>query len=146
MSENPSKVIDGLLTCPLKVGSITVRPFTLASQLIFEKLKHRVISETNPKLSLFESTEMVFVLAGDPEEVNMAVLLGGDDWKVSVLRFADRLKPEDLKVAVALVIRQINTAYAASPAQTEKKSPVTMPSMTSSNKSAAETPLETAGH
>lgn len=141
MSQTPDIVIEALLAAPLRVegaGGIVVRPFNLQTQLVLEKIGHRILSEVRPTLSSLENAELLYALAGDPEEVCNAAFAGGPEWQMEVLHFARQIPVDRFAACMAAAIRQINAAFAPAP-HAEKKSPnpSLMPSSTASKDAAS---------
>lgn len=80
MTETPQVVRAALLSAPIRVAGLAIGPFSLQAQLILEEIGHPAVSEANPKLSSLQNAALIYVLAGDPEEVVEAAMHGQDSW------------------------------------------------------------------
>lgn len=131
---NPAVIRQAFLANPITVGSITLRPLTLATYMLLEEIESPLIEEAGTGVGEFSIRDMgaaVYVLSQPEETVMAAIEKGRPHFNRVVLKWAAKVPAPDLMALGQAVARQLADAMATVLPTSEKKSPGKDPENTS---------------
>ena len=153
MSKNPKIVVDAFLPDLLAIGETTLRPITMGTLLILEKIDSPLVNDAaiaaakrnkgkfTVKLSNDDVARVVFVLTHSGKE-SLVLLSGGRQaFDSAVYEFLDRIPVSDMPKLGGLITehfsRAFSTVIGGADDGAEKKTASAIPGMNSSDKTTA---------
>jgi hypothetical protein len=126
MAGNPKRVVRAFLPDSIRVGSVTLLPFTAGTVLLLEKLEHPLVDDQAKRdMTNEEVMSLLFVLTRPVKESNAVLNQGPEAFEEAVMEFASTIALRDLR-SVGEAVRKsfaeaVSTALPSGP--DEKKAP-----------------------
>lgn len=129
MAGNPKRVVRAFLPEPIRVGALTLQPFTAGTVLLLERMEHPLVAgdrvRRSRKMSNDEVMALLFVLSRPVKEAIALMNQGPESFDAAVVEFASTIPLSDLREVGAALRRSFQDAVAtATPSgPPEKKAP-----------------------
>lgn len=114
MTQNPTTAIDAILETDRRVGSLTVRPLTLARMALLE-LVHSPFVDTEQKFTYANMVPSAFVVCAPSSELKGYTSKNIEQMVEKSYEWADGIEPVQLTKVVETVLGDLAEIYRISP-------------------------------
>ncbi|WP_448579269.1 hypothetical protein [Thermosphaera sp.] len=119
---NPKRVVQAFMPAKISVAGIRLEPFTAATILLLEKLRHPLVDESAQRdLTNQEVMTLVYVLTHPVPDTNALLNQGPDALEAAVMEFAGRIPVGELRPLGQAIRRHFEDALATATGPTAEK-------------------------